>query len=102
MTSRTNLRETGARGPIVKQDTDANDTVSQDAAANRPPVHRPGNSPPPDETNEKTCQSGAKGPSTKSSLETRQHSGAGPALAEHSKDAKALESGRQAAAYEKK
>jgi hypothetical protein len=98
-----NNRETGARHLPAKAEGDANDDFSQDAATNRKPKGNFGLSEPTDDVNEKTRHSDGQNPSKQrtSSPATEKVSGAGPALAEHSKDVKAPKGGRQAGAYVK-
>lgn len=70
--------ETGAREPKSgKRDPH----FDQNAAGNKPPKNGQGNSQPVGETNEKTRQSDGK-----RSGDTMHDSGAGPAIAERSKD----------------
>jgi hypothetical protein len=80
-----NRRETGARILPVRADADADatDEFSQEAAENRPPDGI-GNSEPVDDVDEKTRHSDGVDPAHPS---PQQVSGAGPALARHSKDA---------------
>ena len=96
-----NHRETGARKSPAKQDADVSDGFSQDAATNKRPDGM-GLSKPVDETNEKTRQSDGRDPQPATpSPSTEKVSGAGPAIAEHSKDAKAPKGGRLPGAYVK-
>jgi hypothetical protein len=74
---------------------------SQDAASNTPPDGI-GNSEPVDDVDEKTRHSdGHNRKLSTPSPSTEKVSGAGPAIAEHSKDAKAPKAGRQPGAYVK-
>ena len=74
-----NNRETGARHMPVKADADASDAFSQDSAKNRRPPGGMGNAEPLEDHNDKTRHHDGQQP--------RRGSGAGRALAEHSKDA---------------
>jgi hypothetical protein len=74
-----NNRETGARHAATKTEAGATEAFSQDAATNRRPPGGLGNAEPLDDHNEKTRHSDGQQP--------RKMSGAGPALAERSKDA---------------
>jgi hypothetical protein len=78
-----NNRETGARILPAKADADAMDEFSREAAGNRPPEGF-GNSESVDDVNEKTRHSDGVDPAHPS---PQQESGAGPAMARHSKDA---------------
>ena len=74
---------------------------SQDAASNTPPAGI-GNSEAVDDVDEKTRHSDGQNPKLSTpSPSTEKFSGAGPAIAEHSKDAKAPRSGRPPSAYVK-
>lgn len=75
---------------------------SQDAAKNKLPIGL-GNSNPSDDFNEKTRHSDGQNPSKRAtpSPDIQKVAGSGPAIAEHSKDAKAPTSGRQPGAYVK-
>jgi len=102
MSDPTNNRETGARHLPAKTDADANDGFSQAAATNRKPKDGLGLTEPLDDVYEKTRHydgqdSGMRTPSPA----TEKVAGAGPALAERSKDAKAPKGGRQPGAYVK-
>jgi len=103
MTDDSNNRETGARKLPAKADADAHDDISQDAATNRPPKDGIGLTEPLDDVNEKTRHYDGQNPGKLStpSPATEKVSGAGPAIAEHSKDAKAPKGGRQPGAYVK-
>jgi hypothetical protein len=103
MSDPTNNRETGARHLPAKQDADAHDDFSQDAATNRLPKGGVGLTEPLGDVNEKTRHYDGQDPSKRSTPPpaTEKVSGAGPALAEHSKDAKAPKGGRQPGAYVK-
>lgn len=83
--------ETGAREPIEKTQPDANEEVSQEVATNNLPPTRLGNSESVDDVNEKTRHSEGQNPKWKvpPSPSTEQVAGAGPAIAERSKDARA-------------
>ena len=72
------------------------------AAKNKPPKEAQGLSHDVDETRDKTHPSKRVRKSRPTpSPETRKFAGAGPAIAEHSKDAKAPKAGRQPGAYVK-
>lgn len=74
---------------------------SQDAAGNQPPPSGSGNSEPVEDANEKTRHSDGQNPPVplERNPAIEQVSGAGPAIAERSKDAKVSATGRQPAAY---
>ncbi|MCO5162171.1 MAG: hypothetical protein M9939_13620 [Mesorhizobium sp.] len=76
----------------ARQDADAQDEFSQEAAANRPPENGMGLTP--------SAEDQAKRHPTPSPA-AQKTSGLGPAIAEHSKDAKAPKGGRQPGAYVK-
>jgi len=78
-----NNRETGARILPAKADADTMDEFSQEAAGNRPPAGF-GNSEAVDDVDEKTRHSDGVDPAHPA---PQQVSGAGPAMARHSKDA---------------
>ncbi len=103
MADRTNNRETGARHLPAKADTDANDGFAQDAATNRKPKGGFGLSKPANDVNDKTRHYDGRNPAKQRtpSPATEKVSGAGPSMAEHSKDAKAPKGGRKAGAYVK-
>lgn len=103
MSGNQNKRETGARKFPAKTDADASNDFSQDAATNKRPAGGMGLAEPVDDVNEKTGHSDGRNPpkSPTASPATEKVSGAGPAIAEHSKDAKAQTSGRQPGAYVK-
>ncbi|RWC26367.1 MAG: hypothetical protein EOS27_25395 [Mesorhizobium sp.] len=90
-----NHRETGARKLQSGPNEADRDRESIEAAENKPPADGQGLS---QHIDDKTRQS--EGRATPSP-ETRKFAGAGPALAEHSKDAKAPRRGRQPGAYVK-
>jgi hypothetical protein len=90
--------ETGARHPVEKTRPDDNEKFSQDAAANKVPPSRIGNSEPTNDFNEKTRHSEGQNAPRSASQKT---SGAHPAIAARSKDAKTPEAGRQPGAYNK-
>jgi hypothetical protein len=103
MSGNENHRETGARKYPAKQDADASDDFSQNAATNKKPPDGMGLSKPVDETNEKTHQSDGQNPKRRTpNPSTEKVSGAGPAMAERSKDAKTPKAGRQPGAYVKR
>jgi hypothetical protein len=102
MSANENRRETGARKYPAKRDADAADDFSHEAAENKKPKGGMGLSKPVDETNEKTRQSDGQQPARATpSPATQKVSGAGPAIAERSKDAKAPKAGRQPGAKAK-
>ena len=102
MSRNENRRETGARKSPAKQDADASDAFSQEAAENKKPEDGMGLSKPVNETNEQTRQSdGQRAKRSTPNPSTEKVSGAGPAIAERSKDAKAPKTGRQPGAYVK-
>lgn len=94
-----NERESGAR-KLAAVENDTKET-SQDAAL--PKADKPyGLTESLDDTQDKTRQSDGTNPSQGTpSPATQKGSGAGPAIAEHSKDAKAPQGGRQPGAYVK-
>lgn len=99
-----NRRETGARKYPANTDPDPSDEFSQDAAGNEKPHVDQGLSRRQGEVEDKTHQSDGRNlpqQPTPSPAPVKS-SGAGPAVAEHSKDAKAPRSGRQPGAYVKK
>ncbi|TPJ76333.1 hypothetical protein [Mesorhizobium sp. B2-6-2] len=98
-----NRRETGARKYPANTDPDPSDEFSQDAAGNEKPHVDPGLSRKQGEVEDKTRQSEGRNPPRQPtpSTATEKSSGAGPTVAEHSKDAKAPRSGRQPGAYVK-
>jgi hypothetical protein len=101
--SNTNNRETGARTFPARTDADASDEVSQAAAENKKPANGMGLTESLDDVNDKTRHSDGVNPPRHPtpSPATEKVSGAGPAIAEHSKDAKAPKGGRQPGAYVK-
>jgi hypothetical protein len=102
MSGNENKRETGARKFPAKAGADSSDDFSQDAT-NKKPADGAGLTESVNEANEKTRHSEGQNPSKRPtpSSATEKVSGAGPAIAEHSKDAKAPKSGRQPGAYVK-
>ena len=103
MAGNENHRETGARKYPAGADADAADQFSQEAAENQPPADGIGLTRPLNETNAKTRQSEGRDPPKRPAPgpASRKSAGAGPAIAERSKDAKAPRSGRQPGAYVK-
>lgn len=103
MAGNENHRETGARKYPAVADGDAAEQFSQDAAGNKPPVGGTGLTRSSEETNDETHQSEGRNPPNgpTPSPSSQKTSGAGPAVAEHSKDAKAPKAGRQPGAYVK-
>lgn len=104
MTENETRYETGATKYPAKTDADASDEFSQDAAANKKPTGGMGLTRRKDEVDDRTRQSDGQNPPRQAtpSAATEKTSGAGPAIAERSKDAKAPKSGRQPGAYVKK
>lgn len=98
-----NRRETGGRNHPPQTGPDRSAEFSQDAAANKPPRGGMGNSERVDDTDEKNRHSDGQDPPKRSTPHpsTEKTSGAGPAVAEHSKDTKAPRSGRQPGAFVK-
>ncbi|MER8827698.1 hypothetical protein NKH73_06550 [Mesorhizobium sp. M0938] len=95
--------EHGATKYPAKKDADASDQFSQEAAGNKKPAGGMGLTRSRNEVEDKTHQSEGQnrpGQSTPSAA-TEMTSGAGPSIAERSKDAKAPKSGRQLGAYVK-
>ncbi|RUU45721.1 hypothetical protein EOD08_09290 [Mesorhizobium sp. M6A.T.Ca.TU.002.02.2.1] len=103
MTENETRYEHGATKYPAKKDADASDQFSQEAAGNKKPAGRMGLTRSRDEVEDKTHQSEGKNPPGQStpSASTEKTSGAGPSIAERSKDAKAPKSGRQPGAYVK-
>jgi hypothetical protein len=97
MTTSQNNRETGATKYPARQGSDPSAGFSQDAAENKKPMGGTGLSRPPGEVDDRTHQSDGQNPSrtTKSSPATQGMAGAGPAIADRSKDARAPKDGRQ-------
>ncbi|TIL76840.1 MAG: hypothetical protein E5Y65_01845 [Mesorhizobium sp.] len=95
--------EHGATKYPAKKDADASDQFSQEAAGNKKPASGMGLTRSRDEVEDKTHQSEGQDPPRRStpSAATEKTSGAGPSIAERSKDAKAPKSGRQPGAYTK-
>lgn len=83
MTSNGNARETGVRKYPAQTAPDPSDEVAQKAAKNKKPALGTGLTEKQGDVNEKTRHSDGQKPSQ----EARTVTGAGPALAEHSKDA---------------
>lgn len=104
MTENETRYETGATKYPAKTDADASDEFSQDAAANKKPAGGMGLTRRKDEVDDRTRQSDGQNPPRQAtpSAATEKTSGAGPAIAERSKDAKAPKGGRQPGAYVKK
>lgn len=103
MAGNENRRETGATKYPNKDGGDHQSEFSQDAAGNNPPDAGGGLARPVGEVEDTTHQSDGQNSSCRPtpSPATQKTSGAGPAVAEHSKDAKAPRSGRQPGAYRK-
>ncbi|ARP64025.1 hypothetical protein A9K65_012040 [Mesorhizobium sp. WSM1497] len=103
MTENETRYETGATKYPAKTDADASDEFSQDAAANEKPAGGIGLTRRMGEVEDRTRQSEGQNPPRQvtPSAATEKTSGAGPAIAERSKDAKAPKSGRQPGAYVK-
>ncbi|MGX8012793.1 hypothetical protein ACVDG8_029420 [Mesorhizobium sp. ORM8.1] len=97
MSNQENRREAGATKYPANADPDPSDAFSQDAANNEKPAGGMGLTRKRGEVEDKTHQSdgqNAPGRATPSSA-TQKTSGAGPSIAERSKDAKAPRTGRQ-------
>jgi hypothetical protein len=103
MTGNENHRETGATKYPARTGADPSDNFSQDAAANKKPAGGMGLTRPVGEVDDKTHQSDGQNPGRQAtpSPAVQKTSGAGPAISEHSKDAKAPKAGRQPGAYKK-
>ena len=97
-----NNRETGARQPKPGVNIRPNPIHTGDRGDE--PKEPYGLTEPIDDVDEKTLHSDGQQPSRQPtpSPATEKVSGAGPAIAEHSKDAKAPKAGRQPGAYVKK
>ena len=105
MSANKNNRETGARAFPAKADADVSDQFSQEAAKNKRPAKGMGLTEGLEDVNDKTRHSDGRNPGPNPATPSpspEQVSGAGPAMAEHSKDAKAIQCGRQPGAYVKK
>ncbi|MGO4831969.1 hypothetical protein AB4144_06665 [Rhizobiaceae sp. 2RAB30] len=95
--------ETGGRKPSERTGPDPSDEFSQKAAENKKPPLGMGLTERVDETNDKTRHSESQEPRKQPTPSPdSQKFGAGPAIAEHSKDAKAPQDGRKPGAYVKK
>lgn len=103
MKDRQNRRETGATKYPANTDPDPSDQFSQAAAGNDKPHDAIGLTRKQGEVEDKTHQSEGQNPPRRPtpSPSTQKTSGAGPAVAERSKDAKAPKGGRQPGAYVK-
>ncbi|TPK60672.1 hypothetical protein FJ930_28455 [Mesorhizobium sp. B2-4-15] len=103
MNEEKNRRETGATKYPANTDADPSDQFSQDAAGNKKPASGMGLTRPTGQVEDETHQSDGQNPRRQPtpSPATEKTSGAGPSIAEHSKDAKAAKGGRQAGAYVK-
>ncbi|MDG4882718.1 hypothetical protein [Mesorhizobium sp. WSM4884] len=103
MSKEENRRETGARKYPPNSDPDPSDQFSQAAANNEKPQDRFGLTRKQGEVEDKTLQSESRNPQGRAipSPGTQKSSGAGPSVAEHSRDAKAPKGGQQGA-YVKK
>lgn len=97
MTRVQNNRETGATKYPAREGSDPSADFSQDAAENKKPKGGTGLSRPPGEVDDRTHQSDGQNPSRGkgSSPATQKTAGAGPAIADRSKDARAPKGGRQ-------
>ncbi|MEZ2331285.1 hypothetical protein AB6802_16315 [Mesorhizobium sp. RCC_202] len=95
MTTTQNNRETGATKYPAREGRDPTAEFSQDAAENKKP--KDGLSRPPGEVDDKTHQSDGQNPprAATPSPATQRVAGAGPAIAERSKDAGMPRDGRQ-------
>ncbi|MDX8523657.1 hypothetical protein RFM68_03980 [Mesorhizobium sp. MSK_1335] len=103
MNDNENRRETGATKYPANTDPDPADQFSQHAADNEKPREGMGLTRRQGEVEDKTHQSEGRNPPRQAtpSPVTEKSSGAGPAVAERSKAAKAPRSGRQPGAYVK-
>ncbi|RWL17576.1 MAG: hypothetical protein EOR57_24045 [Mesorhizobium sp.] len=101
MTENETRYEHGATKYPAKKDADASDQFSQEAAGNKKPAGGMGLTRSKDEVEDKTHQSEGQNPPSQStpSAATEMTSGAGPSIAERSRDAKAPKSGGQPGAY---
>ena len=81
--------ETGARRPVEKTQPDENDNVSQDAATNKRPPFRFGNSIAKEDVNEKTRHSDGRNPSWRATVDStpERASGSGPVGGTHPRQA---------------
>ncbi|WFP62154.1 hypothetical protein [Mesorhizobium sp. WSM4904] len=104
MSKEDNRRETGARKYPPNSDPDPSDQFSQAAANNEKPQDRFGLTRKQGEVEDETLQSESQNPPGRAtpSPAAEKSSGAGPAVAERSNDAKAPKGGRQQGAYVKK
>ncbi|RWB50829.1 MAG: hypothetical protein EOQ47_32010 [Mesorhizobium sp.] len=103
MTGDKNRRETGATKYPAMKDADPSDDFSQDAAGNKKPRSGIGLTRPAGQGEDSPQRSARQNPGKEAtpSPATEKTSGAGPAISEHSKDAKAPKAGRQPGAYVK-
>lgn len=103
MSKKHNRRETGARKYPANTTPNPSDQFSQAAANNEKPPDRFGLIRKQGEVEDETHQSEGQNPPGRAtpSPATEKSSGAGPSVAEHSKDAKAPKGGRQPGAYVK-
>lgn len=90
MTNNENERETGARKYPAQTGSDRSDEVSQKAAENKKPPLGTGLTEQQGDVNEKTRHADGQKPGHATEAVT----GAGPALAAHSKDAQDAKDGR--------
>ncbi|RWC97996.1 MAG: hypothetical protein EOS32_02060 [Mesorhizobium sp.] len=102
MTGDENRRETGARKYPAMTDADPSDDFAQEAAGNKKPPGGIGLTRPTGQADSSHRSAGQNpGKQATPSPATEKTSGAGPAISEHSKDAKAPKTGRQPGAYVK-
>lgn len=103
MSGNDSKNERGGRKSEPAGGVDPSQEFSQEAAKNKKPPVGVGLTEPVDETDEKARHSeGRKLPKQATPSPDSEKLGAGPAIAEHSKDAKALKGGRKAGAYVKR
>jgi hypothetical protein len=94
MTKVQNNRETGATKYPARRGSDPSADFSQDAAENKKPKGGTGLSRPPGEVHQSDGQNPSRG--TGSSPAIQKIAGAGPAIADRSRDARAPKGGRTA------
>jgi len=103
MAGNENHRESGATKYPARVDADPSDNFSQDAAGNKKPAGGIGLTRPVGDVNDKTHQSDGQNPPRQAppGPATEKYSGAGPAIAERSTDAKSSNTGRRPGAHRK-
>lgn len=103
MTADDPKKETGGRKFSPSDRPDQSDQSSQDAAKNKKPTHGVGLTEPLDESKESARHPEGQPTSRQATPSPDSEKlGAGPAIAEHSKDAKAPKDGRKPSAYAKR